>query len=228
LGTSCHRNVLDWLTHTRFCCVYIPHDLELVLTAAARTPLFQLARAHRRSSLHSHPTRLGSSSLCDSSRGRALHAPPTPAGTKDGGDRRLGGHRDLPHLLRVPRGAWPADPTLLAPSSHLRSSHLIITLTLPSVRCCAPTSRCDPRADAACFLTPTAGSAPPPATPASMPSPFGARRRQPPCAAEHVVSEAVRYVWRHRAGSSSECSGLSGEGSVWSAHTHLAGGSAAD
>ena len=34
----------------------------------------------------------------------------------------------------VPRGAWPADLTLLAPSSRLRSTHLIITLTTAYIR----------------------------------------------------------------------------------------------
>ena len=38
-----------------------------------------------------------------------------------------------------------------------------------------------------------------------------------------VVSQAARHAWRRRSGSDSECSGLPGEGSVCSAHTHLAG-----
>ena len=135
--------------------------------AHARATRRQLARAHRRASLRSHHHTSRQLSHCESSRGRVLRSPLTPAGTQDGGARRLGGHRDLPHLLRVHRGAWPADLTLLAPSSRLRSSHLIITLTLLSAHCCPPTAYCDPRADAARFRTPTAGSAPPPSSPAS-------------------------------------------------------------
>ena len=128
--------------------------------AHARTTRRQLTRAHRLASLRSHHYTSRQLSLCESSRGRVLRSPLTPAGTQDGGARRLGGHRDLPHLLRVPRGAWPADLTLPAPSSRLCSSHLIITLRLPPARCCPHTACCDPRADVACFLTPMAGGAP--------------------------------------------------------------------
>ena len=114
-------------------------------------------------------------------RSRCLHS----VGAVEGGLRmppqyprwRISTSRWLP---RSSSSSWrlsrcvATTPALLARSSRLRSSQIIITLTLPSTRCCPPTARRDPHADPACCLTPTVGRAPPPASPASQSPPFGA------------------------------------------------------
>ena len=147
--------------------------------AHPRATRWQLARAHRRPIVRSPRRRSRLLPSRGSSRGLSSRPLPTPAGTHDGGNRLLGGRRDLPPLLCVPRGAWPAISTLLAPSSRLLSSHLTITCTHESARCCLPTARPSPRTDAACFSTVVAGAVPPRAPPAAAPPPLGARRRRP-------------------------------------------------
>ena len=104
--------------------------------AHARATRRQLARAHRRASLRSHHHTSRQLSHRENSRGWASRSPLTPAGTQDGGDRRLGGRHDLPPLPGLSHDVRPP----LEPSSRLRSSHLIITLTLPSAHYCPPTA----------------------------------------------------------------------------------------